>query len=85
MGGGLSAQVNAKHANILLWIWGRLLGSFVRGGLWADHVAVGGVHIRFCGNGGLGFRPYGDSLFLQAGTCQGTCRLAPTVVSPLRP
>ena len=25
-----------------------------------------GVHIRFCGNGHLGFRPYGDSLFLQA-------------------
>ena len=25
-----------------------------------------GVHIRCCGNGHLGFRPYGDSLFLQA-------------------
>jgi len=24
-----------------------------------------GVHIRCCGNGSLGFRPYGDSLFLQ--------------------
>ena len=23
------------------------------------------VHIRCCGNGGLGFRPYGDSLFFQ--------------------
>jgi hypothetical protein len=34
------------------------------GGLIADHVVLG-VHIRCCGNGGLGFRPYGDSLFLQ--------------------
>jgi len=42
------------------------LGSFVLGGLWADHVAVGGVHIRFCGNGGLGFRPYGESLLSNA-------------------
>ncbi|WP_372884026.1 hypothetical protein, partial [Pseudomonas sp. FW305-131] len=25
-----------------------------------------GVHIRFLGNGDLVFRPYGDSLFLQA-------------------
>ncbi|AZD79385.1 outer membrane protein AlgE [Pseudomonas chlororaphis subsp. aurantiaca] len=25
-----------------------------------------GVHIRCCGNGGLGFRPYGDSLFSNA-------------------
>ncbi|WP_190304694.1 hypothetical protein [Pseudomonas chlororaphis] len=25
-----------------------------------------GVHIRFCGNGHLGFRPYGDSLFSNA-------------------
>jgi hypothetical protein len=23
------------------------------------------VHIRCCGNGGLGFRPYGDSLFYK--------------------
>jgi len=24
-----------------------------------------GVHIRFCGNGHLGFRPYGESLFFK--------------------
>ena len=29
-------------------------------------VAVDCVHIRFLGNGDLGFRPYGDLLFLQA-------------------
>jgi hypothetical protein len=26
---------------------------------------VGDVHIRCCGNGGLWFRPYGDSLFYK--------------------
>jgi hypothetical protein len=26
---------------------------------------VSGVYIRFFGNGGLGFRPYGDSLFFK--------------------
>ena len=55
------------------------------GGLTADLCVVDRVHIRCCGNGGLGFRPYGDLLFFQTGTCQGTCRLGLTVVSPLRP
>ena len=36
------------------------------GGLRADHALGFWVYIRFFGNGGLGFRPYGDSLFLQA-------------------
>jgi hypothetical protein len=35
------------------------------GGLTADLYFVGRVHIHFCGNGCLGFRPYGDSLFFQ--------------------
>jgi hypothetical protein len=30
-----------------------------------DDVLTDRVHIRCCGNGCLGFRPYGDSLFLQ--------------------
>ena len=34
------------------------------GGLIADHF-LSGVHIHCCGNGHLGFRPYGDSLFFQ--------------------
>jgi hypothetical protein len=34
------------------------------GGLVADR-SLSGVHIHFCGNGHLGFRPYGDSLFFQ--------------------
>ncbi|MGF6151652.1 hypothetical protein QFZ84_002636 [Pseudomonas fluorescens] len=35
------------------------------GGRTADQ-PLAGVHIHFCGNGGWRFRPYGDSLFLQA-------------------
>ena len=34
------------------------------GGLSVDHV-LAGVHIRCCGNGGLGVRPYGESLFFK--------------------
>jgi hypothetical protein len=34
-------------------------------GVHSNPVGVG-VHIRCCGNGGWRFRPYGDSLFLQA-------------------
>ncbi|CAI8916885.1 hypothetical protein EMIT0194MI4_40299 [Pseudomonas sp. IT-194MI4] len=34
------------------------------GGLMAGRV-FDGVHIRFCGNGYLWFRPYGDSLFYK--------------------
>jgi hypothetical protein len=37
-----------------------------RGGLRADQVLVGRVHIRCCGNGCLGFRPYGGSPFPNA-------------------
>ncbi|CAI8908214.1 hypothetical protein EMIT0P44_30197 [Pseudomonas sp. IT-P44] len=36
----------------------RLAGD---GGLLTDHF-LSGVHIRFCGNGGYQFRPYGESL-----------------------
>ncbi|MGE8184618.1 hypothetical protein, partial [Pseudomonas mandelii] len=36
------------------------------GGLRADHVVVDRVHIRFCGNGGWRFRPYGESLLSNA-------------------
>ncbi len=37
------------------------------GGLWADqYVGLDGVHIRFCGNGCYGFRPYGGSLLKSA-------------------
>ncbi|KPU56065.1 hypothetical protein AN403_1790 [Pseudomonas fluorescens] len=36
------------------------------GSLTASLSFVDCVHIRFLGNGDLGFRPYGDSLFLQA-------------------
>ena len=37
------------------------------GGLWADHVlSVDRVHIRSCGNGRYGFRPYGGSLLKSA-------------------
>jgi hypothetical protein len=35
------------------------------GGLVADQVLVDRVHIHFCGNGDLWFRPYGDSLFYK--------------------
>jgi hypothetical protein len=35
---------------------------FTLGLMWFDRF---GGHIRCFGNGGLGFRPYGDSLFLQ--------------------
>jgi hypothetical protein len=35
------------------------------GGLVADQVLVGGVHIHCCGNGRWRFRPYGDSLFFK--------------------
>jgi hypothetical protein len=35
------------------------------GGLTADHV-LSGVHIHFCGNGHLWFRPYGESLLSNA-------------------
>jgi hypothetical protein len=35
--------------------------GFVSGGVFFD-----GVHIHCCGIGGLWFRPYGESLFLQA-------------------
>ncbi len=37
------------------------------GGLWADQdVGLDRVHICFCGNGHLGFRPYGGSLLKSA-------------------
>ena len=45
------------------------------GYLTADQPFVDRVHIHSCGNGNLWFRPYGESLFLQAGACQRTCRL----------
>ncbi len=31
----------------------------------ASLLMLDGVHIRFCGNGHLGFRPYGGSLFFK--------------------
>jgi hypothetical protein len=37
--------------------------AWLLGGLIADHVLVGCVHIHSCGNGHLWFRPYGDSLW----------------------
>ncbi len=37
--------------------------DFGLGGLVADQVVGGGVHIRCCGNGRLWFRPYGESLW----------------------
>ncbi|AZE90003.1 hypothetical protein C4J97_3305 [Pseudomonas orientalis] len=37
------------------------------GGLWADQdVGLDRVHIRFCGHGCYGFRPYGGSLLKSA-------------------
>ena len=47
------------------------------GGLTADLCVVDRVHIRCCGNGGLGFRPYGESLLSNA--TKGTKRSRPGV------
>ncbi|GEM_PF-2269418 len=58
---------------VFFLVWGPLYFRVVRGlpcrswlagdgGLWADQSLAGGVHIHSCGNGGLWFRPYGESL-----------------------
>ncbi|CAI8840845.1 hypothetical protein EMIT0P4_280033 [Pseudomonas sp. IT-P4] len=49
------------------------------GGLTADLSFVDRVHIHCCGNGGLWFRPYGESLFLQAPKKVTKKTLAPNV------
>ena len=47
-------------------------GAYSRGGLRADHVVgVERVHIRCCGNGGLGFRPDGGSLWKSPKVSKG--------------
>ncbi|VVP16858.1 hypothetical protein PS838_03636 [Pseudomonas fluorescens] len=64
---------------VSLWEIGEGCGFFDLGlgGLRADQVLVGGVHIRCCGNGRLGFRPYGESLLANAP--KGTKRSRPGV------
>jgi hypothetical protein len=45
--------------------------------------SLSGVHIRCCGNGGLGFRPYGDSLFLTNASKKVSKKKARPGVRPL--
>ena len=44
-----------------------------------------GVHIRCCGNGGLGFRPYGESLLSNArnaGPAKSNQKVSPRAYGP---
>jgi len=73
--GGLIADQSLAGVPIYCRSW---LAS--EGGLTADLYFVGRVHIRCCGNGGLWFRPYGESLLANAP--KGTKRSRPERPAP---
>jgi hypothetical protein len=62
------AVIDPDFVDVADLLWGRACSGrrSDEGGLASDLSFVGRVHIHSCGNGGLWFRPDGDSLFLQA-------------------
>ncbi len=68
VGGGLLPMAASGPTMILCRSWPKCgRGLAPDGDLWADQdVGLDRVHIRFCGNGHLGFRPDGGSLLKSA-------------------